>query len=126
MKFFRNHIIFRIFCFVLALHIFNISVDMPDGKPDDVPEDLTINDQESFVELVLEKCVGIDNAIAEHDESDDEERDFEMTKEFKVYSNTYEQITFFRTYTEFDNSVPYIHTYISQYVNDITHPPPQV
>jgi hypothetical protein len=125
MNFFRNHIIFRIFCFALAMHILNISVDMPDGNPDSVPEDLTINDQESMVELVLEKCVGIENAIAEHDEADDEERDFEMTKEFKVYSNTYEKIIFFRTYTEFDNTVPYTHTYISQYVNDITHPPPQ-
>lgn len=110
----------------MAIHIFNVSVDMPDANPDDVAEDLTVNDQETFVELVLEKCIGIENAIEEHDEPGDETQNIELNKEFNLYSHPFLQITLLRPYIEFGNYPPYDHTYISQYVNDITHPPPQV
>ncbi len=56
----------------MALHIFNCSVDTPDFRPNGGPKDLSINDQESFVELILEQVMGIDNAIPEHDEPDDD------------------------------------------------------
>lgn len=107
MKFFRKHIISRTVCLLMALHILNLSVDTKDAAPDYVPEDLSINDQESFVELILEKWIGIDNAITEHDERDQEDGgalDFKktnlITQNFytvnfaseeidKVYSNNY-------------------------------------
>jgi len=56
----------------MALHIFNCSVDTPDAQPDNVPEDLTYNDMESVVEIVLEQVLGINDVIAEHDEPDDD------------------------------------------------------
>lgn len=98
---------------------------MPDANPDSVPEDLTINDQETIIELILEQGIGIDNAIAEHDETGDESQDFEIEKEFKVCSNSTYSIVFTRPFTVLDNTVSYNNIYMCQYVNDITHPPPQ-
>jgi len=73
MKFIREHIIFRFLWLVLALHVFNCSVDTPDGTPSSKPEDLSINDMETIYELVVEKILGYTNAVPEHDEPGDEE-----------------------------------------------------
>jgi hypothetical protein len=73
LKFIRTSIISRAICFLLAFHIFNLSVDTKDVEPDYVPEDLSINDQETIVELILEKIIGIDDAIQEQDEPDQED-----------------------------------------------------
>lgn len=54
----------------LALHILNLSVDSPDAQPYFVAEDLSINDQESFIELVVEKIFGFEDAFAEFDDPD--------------------------------------------------------
>jgi hypothetical protein len=51
--------------------ILNISVDSPDINKK-WPEDLSLNDQESIVEIVLEKIMGFENAIPEYEDSDNE------------------------------------------------------
>jgi len=56
----------------MALYLLNICVDVPDMYPDTVPEDLTYNDQESIVEIFIEKVLGYENAIPEYDEADPE------------------------------------------------------
>jgi len=55
---------------LLALQVFNCSVDPPDREADGTPEDLNFNDMESVVEIVLENVFGINNAMPEHDEPD--------------------------------------------------------
>jgi len=80
MKSIREHIIFRFLCAVLALHILNISVDTLDDHPDNIREDLSINDMESIVETVLEQVLEIDNAIPEHDESDNDNGKINLKK----------------------------------------------
>jgi hypothetical protein len=73
MKWFRQQKAVRFLWLVMALHIFNVSIDSVDLLPAHLPEDLSINDTESFVELVLEDFLGIKGAIAEHDEPESEE-----------------------------------------------------
>jgi hypothetical protein len=73
MKWFRQQKAVRFLWLVMALHIFNVSVDSMDLLPAYLPEDLNINDCESIVELVLEDVLGIKGAIAEHDEPESEE-----------------------------------------------------
>lgn len=68
----RNSLFLRIIWFSMALHIFNLSIDSPDQLPDTVPEDLRVNDIESFAELIVEHVLGFENAISEHDETDHE------------------------------------------------------
>lgn len=59
--------------FLLVFLIFNYSVDIPDYFGDQVSENLSYNDIESFTEFVLEIVVGIENAVPEHDEDDPDE-----------------------------------------------------
>ncbi|WP_052958689.1 hypothetical protein [Maribacter thermophilus] len=70
MKFVRKHINLRLFWFLMALHILNLSVDSPDPQPNYIPEDLSYNDMESIVEIVLEELLGIENAVPEQEDDD--------------------------------------------------------
>jgi hypothetical protein len=60
----------RIFSVIMALHIFNLSMDGRDANPDSVPEDLTFNDIESITEFFAEVVFNFTNAFEEHDEAD--------------------------------------------------------
>lgn len=62
----------RIICLLLALHLFNFSMDSRDRHPDFIPEDLSVNDIESITEFMTEVVLGADNAFAEHDEADND------------------------------------------------------
>jgi hypothetical protein len=70
MNFFRDPIAIKYVALVVALQVFNCSVDPPDREPDGSPEDLQFNDMESVLEIVLEKVFHIENALAEQDEPD--------------------------------------------------------
>lgn len=90
MKLIREHIISRIICLLLALHLFNVCVDSPDAQPAYLPEDLSINEMESVVEIVLEKGFEIENAISEHDEPiESDTQNIEQSKELKLFTNHY-------------------------------------
>lgn len=56
----------------MGLYLLNISIDTTDPYPEYIPEDLSINDQESIVELFVEKILGYENAIKEYDDHDTE------------------------------------------------------
>ncbi|MBD0825329.1 hypothetical protein [Aestuariibaculum marinum] len=57
----------------MALYLLNISVDPADIQPDYIPEDLSFNDQESIIEIVVEKVFGFEDAFEEYDDPDTEE-----------------------------------------------------
>lgn len=57
----------------MGLYLLNISVDTADPNPEHIPEDLSINDQESIIEIVLEKVLGYEDAIKEYDDHDTED-----------------------------------------------------
>ncbi len=57
------------------LHVLNCSVDIPDPKGQQVTENLSFNDQESIVEIVVEKMLGFGNVIAEYDDVDGRKHD---------------------------------------------------
>lgn len=56
----------------MALYILNCSIDTSDLYHHGIPENLTINHQESIAELIVEKLLGFENAIPELDDSDTE------------------------------------------------------
>lgn len=66
----RNSKLSRILWGIMALHIFNISVDTVDPTPHHVAEDLSFNDQESIVEIFVEQVLGYEDAIKEYDDND--------------------------------------------------------
>ncbi len=112
----------------MAFHIFNISVDTPDADPGSVPEDLSYNDMESVVEIVLEKMLGYDNAIVERDEPGDENdhsQTFEIQKEF-TYCNFHTFSFSFRIPVNVVKiNTPYNQQFICSYSSEITPPPPK-
>jgi len=58
-----------IVCLIVSLQLFNISFDPADTFCG--PEDLSINEIESCVELVVEIILGHEDAVGESDESDE-------------------------------------------------------
>lgn len=80
----RNSIGTRLLWGVLALHFLNISIDNPDPKPNQIPEDLSFNDQESIIEFILEKILGWENAIAEYDDPDADEENKEKRSKIEI------------------------------------------
>lgn len=75
----RKHslLIYRVFCFIMALHVINVSIDTRDRcviytETGEAHEDLSINDMESFVEFFVEDLLGMANAIPEHDDPDED------------------------------------------------------
>ncbi|MEQ9352063.1 MAG: hypothetical protein RJQ00_05700 [Vicingaceae bacterium] len=74
----------------MGLYLLNICVDTADPNPEHIPEDLSINDQESIVEIVLEKVLGYEDAIKEYDDHDAEDHNkksdikIDLTTHFSV------------------------------------------
>jgi hypothetical protein len=75
----RHSIFSKILWGLLGLHLLNVSVDVTDPFSNSVAEDLSINDQESIVELIVEKLFGFEDAIAEYDDHDTEEQNKKST-----------------------------------------------
>ena len=57
----------------MGLYLLNISVDPSDPNPQHIPEDLSFNDQESIVEIIVEYVLGYEDAIKEYDDHDKED-----------------------------------------------------
>ena len=66
----RHNFLTRYFWCFMSLYLLNCFVDSPDVQPDYFTEDLTYNDQESIIEIFVEKVLGFENAIAEYDDND--------------------------------------------------------
>ena len=127
MQAFRQHIIFRLLWLFMAVHILNFSVDTPDAQPDYVPEDLSYNDMESVVEIMLEKVFDFKDAIAEHDENDTEDgNSFDLKKEIVYYHQTkVENNNIFVFGLHIIASTNYEEQYSSQFHPEIVPPPPK-
>lgn len=69
----QNSILTKILWGLMGLFMLNISVDIADSKPEYIPEDLSINDQESIVEIFVEKVLGYEDAFKEYDDNDTED-----------------------------------------------------
>lgn len=69
----KNSTFIKVFWGVMGLYLLNISVDPADPNPDHIPEDLSFNDQESIVEIIVEKIMGFEHAFEEYDDHDSED-----------------------------------------------------
>ncbi|GAB3995849.1 hypothetical protein GCM10028807_37060 [Spirosoma daeguense] len=114
----------------MALHVINLSIDTPDryGKVtlrNDGGEDLSVNDIESFSELLLEVGLGLVNAVPEHDEPDD---DSNLTKLEQTYlfANLFQLLPprLLSVFIEAE-PIPFKLTRALTHVVDILSPPPQ-
>ena len=70
----RNSVFVTLLWGLMGLVLLNISVDTPDPYPQFIPEDLSINDPESIVEIVVEEILGYEDAIKEYDDHDTQDQ----------------------------------------------------
>lgn len=81
MEVLRKNILSKFFIAFMALHLFNICIDIEDYEANGLKEDLSFNDQETIVEFVLEKILDLGDVISEHDEQDtDAEKKIDVKK----------------------------------------------
>lgn len=69
---FRHKQFVKSILWLLCLQFFNLSIDTRDVQANHQVEDLSINDQESIIELVVEKVFGWEKAFTEVDDQDHE------------------------------------------------------
>jgi len=126
MDFIRRHKYLRIFCFIFALHILNLSVDNPDFYPESIAENLNINDMESIAEIVLEQVLEIDNAVQEHDDNDNNDISIKKTIDFATFQN----ISFFVFKENLPKSIimtcHYLDSHIKSFEPEVIPPPPKI
>ena len=83
---FRHNLFLKFFWGILALHLLNTSADVADPNPEYIPEDLTINDQESILELIVEQVLGYENAFEEYDDHDTDDHNKKTNVKLDFYS----------------------------------------
>jgi hypothetical protein len=69
----------------MSIYLLNLSVDTSDAIPNHFPEDLTINDQESIIEIIAEQILGFENAIKEYDDIDNEEHNKKTSIKLEIF-----------------------------------------
>ncbi len=85
----------------MGIYILNISVDAADTHPQNIPEDLTYNDQESIVEIFVEKVLGFENALAEYDDHDTQDHNTKNLQ--KIDLMVHFSVEFRNTLPDFDS-----------------------
>lgn len=82
----RNSVYAKVLWGLQGLYLLNISVDAADPYPDNIPENLSRNDQESIIEIIVEQVLGFEDAIKEYDDCDAE--DYTKKKNTKIEWST--------------------------------------
>ena len=111
----------------MGLYLLNISVDTADPNPECIPEDLSFNDQESIVEIIVEQVLGYENAIKEYDDYDTEDhnRKKNVKIEVLVYQTATNEISH-QHLTEKEKLYPDYEASLTDGFIDIDSPPPEV
>lgn len=123
----RQHISYlnRIISLLLAIYILNFSIDSRDANPDAIAEDLSFNDIESFYEFVLEDVFGIENAVDEYDERDEEDGGSVVFKKTYITSS-FEGIVYpIKIADEPQKFSPYYQSAFASTTIEIDAPPPK-
>ncbi len=55
----------------IALFILNCSADSPDAYAEYLPDSITLNDQDTILEIIIEKLMGFDDLIPENNTDND-------------------------------------------------------
>ncbi|MEO1053080.1 MAG: hypothetical protein AAFX87_20770 [Bacteroidota bacterium] len=111
----------------MGLYLLNISVDTADPNPERIPEDLSFNDQESVVEIIVEQVLGYENAIKEYDDHDTE--DHNRKKNVKIEVLVYQTVTneiSHQYLTEKEKLYPHYQASLTNGFKEIDSPPPEV
>jgi len=111
----------------MGLYLLNISVDTADPHPEHIPEDLSINDQESIIEIVVEKVLGFEDAIKEYDDHDTEDHSKQKNIKIELLVHVISADKFAHIQIdEREIRYPDCEARLTQGFNEIDSPPPKV
>lgn len=111
----------------MGLFLLNISVDTADPQPENIPEDLSFNDQESIIEILVEQVFGFQTAFKEYDDPDT--KDLNNKKNLKIDLSVPEIIAdqlLKSLLVERDQLFPDYSAGLIHSFNEIDCPPPKV
>lgn len=111
----------------MGIYLLNISVDTADPNPEHIPEDLSINDQESIVEIVVEKVLGFEDAIKEYDDHDTEDHNKQKNIKIDLLVHVIKADKF--AHDQIDDRKELYPDYVArltQGISEIDSPPPKV
>lgn len=74
----------------MALLLFNSSIDPPAQSMRETAEELALNEQETIVELILEKMLDIDDAFSEHSDGDEDEHSGKLPTNGEWFLSTFQ------------------------------------
>ncbi|ALJ03648.1 hypothetical protein APS56_00125 [Pseudalgibacter alginicilyticus] len=123
----KNSIFIKCLWGLIGLHLLNISVDSKDPNPEHIPEDLSFNDQESIIEIVVEKVLGFEDAIKEYDDHDTEDHNKKTNVKIdltthSIVANTLNPLIFETARHKFPNYKAHLTTGF----NKLNLPPPKI
>ncbi|GAB4036578.1 hypothetical protein [Spirosoma gilvum] len=129
-KRYYNFLVYRLLCLLIALNVLNLSIDVQDtivqsGQTTVDHKDMSVNQIESIGEFILEECLGLQDAIPEHDDPDDDseltepESDYDFTP-FFVFAPKLLPVQCLMS-----GNIPFQSEFVSTCVLEIQAPPPQ-
>lgn len=124
MRYFQNHIC-RLIAFVIALQIFNMSIDSPSAQmPANAANADDFNYIDTYVEYIAEVILKYDNAIPES--KDRQQKELQMQKQFELAFQKIEPITisFFEKIIK-KRFINFSDKYAYQFIKEINPPPPK-
>src|SRR6056297_1104490 len=111
----------------MGLYLLNISVDTADPNPEHIPEDLSINDQESIVEILVEKILGYENAIEEYDDNDTEEHNKKTNVKIDLTNHYIAEIDLNKeSIITTRQKFPDLNTFLANGFQKLDIPPPEI
>lgn len=124
----RNSVFTRYVWGIMALYFINSSVDTVNVFHNNVPENLSYNDQESIIELIAEQVLGFSDAVPEYEDEDSEKRSqLEKKSSATVFVLQSGYNTFMTTPVLKQNkAMLYAYTTFSNPFMEIQSPPPEI
>lgn len=111
----------------MGLYLLNISVDTADPNPEYIPEDLSFNDQESIIEIVVEHVLGYEDAIKEYDDHDTEDHNKKSSVKIDLTSQSFVVNTLNQSPIETTGrKFPDYTTYLKTGFQKLDIPPPKI
>ena len=123
----RNSVFTKILWGLMGLYLLSISVDTADPNPEHIPEDLSINDQESIIEIVVEKILGYENAIEEYDDNDTEEHNKNTNVKIDLTNHYTTEIDLHKeSRITIRQNFPDLNTFLANGFQKLDIPPPKI
>ncbi len=122
---FQNNI-YKIFAFVVAIQILNMSIDSPNAQmPVYAQNAENFNYIDTYVEFIVEDVFRYDNAIPET--KNRQQKEWQMQKQFELVFQKIEPITIsFSPIKIKRRFLNYSDKYAFQFIKEINPPPPKV